>query len=135
MDRLYNFEHVDRVRMGTGFARITSVTPQRVEYTDEAGSAWFVDLDECARIGSCLEHAGLFPPSDDLDWAAVATVGSRGSESAATSSGCVGLRGALDEPAWFQFLDQRRTQFEFTDGRALYAELLTPMARMTFDAC
>lgn len=135
VDRFYDFKRVDRIRMGNRLARITSVTAQRVEYTDEAGRAWFIDLDECARIGSCLEHAGLFPPSDDLDWAAVATDESRCAESSAATSGCVGLRGALDEPAWFQFLDQRRTQFEFTDGRALYAELLNPMGRMTFDAC
>jgi hypothetical protein len=74
----------------------------------------------------------LFPPSDDVDWAAV---GDHNSEPSAAGTGCVGLRGALDKPAWFQFLNQRRTQFEFTDGSALYAELLAPMGRMTFDAC
>lgn len=135
MDRFYNFENVDRVRIGTGLARIMRVAPQRVDYIDEDGRECFVDLDECARIGACLERAGLFPPSDDLDWGAVAASGDHDSERSAAGTGCVGLRGALDKPAWFQFLDQRRTQFEFSNGNDLYAELLTPMGRLTFDAC
>ena len=34
-----------------------------------------------------------------------------------TAHGCVGLRGAVDDPPWFQFLDRQRTQFEFSDHR------------------
>jgi hypothetical protein len=37
------------VRIGVSNARITCVTPQRVEYVDEAGQECFVDLDECSR--------------------------------------------------------------------------------------
>jgi hypothetical protein len=37
------------VRIGVANARIQCVTPQRVEYLDEAGQECFVDLEECAR--------------------------------------------------------------------------------------
>ena len=37
------------VGIGVGNARIKCVTPQRVEYFDEAGQECFVDLKECAR--------------------------------------------------------------------------------------
>ena len=132
MDRFFNFKSVELVRVGVGNARITRITDQKVEYTDENGRELFVDLEECARIGGCLEIAGLFPPSDDLDWASMAdAISGQGLE---VSEGCVGLRGALDQPPWFQFLNRRRTQFEFKDYDSIDAELLMPMNRMTFDA-
>lgn len=130
--RVFNFKSVELVRLGVGPARITRVTAQKIEYTNESGRELFVDLEECARIGGCLETAGLFPPSSDMDWTSVAdAICGPGSE---TTRGCVGLRGAMDDPPWFQFLNRRRTQFEFKDYDAIYAELLTPMGRMTFDA-
>ena len=135
MDRFFNFKSVECVRIGTGPARITRVTDQKVEYIDESSRELFVDLQECERIAGRLEIAGLFPPSDDLDWASVADGISSSSEQTVPAGGCVGLRGALDDPPWFQFLNRRRTQFEFKDREALDAELLTPMGRMTFDAC
>ena len=137
MARFFNFTSVECVRIGTGAARITHVTNQKVTYIDERGRELFVDLNECQRIGSGLEIAGVFPPSDDVDWASVADGVYSSSDSAgqtAPAGGCVGLRGALDHPPWFQFLNRRRTQFEFKNRDALYAELLTPMGRTTFDA-
>jgi len=135
MDRFFNFKSVECVRIGTGPARITQVTDQKVEYIDEGGRELFVDLQECERIFGALEIAGLFPPSDDMDWASVADGISSSSEQTVPAGRCVGLRGALDDPPWFQFLNLRRTQFEFKDRDALDAELLIPMGRMTFDAC
>jgi hypothetical protein len=41
----------------------------------------------------------------------------------------VGLRGAIDEPPWFQFLDRRRTQFEFADYDHIKRALLDPLSR------
>jgi hypothetical protein len=38
------------VRIGVANARIKCVTPQRVEYRDEAGEECFVNLDKCVRI-------------------------------------------------------------------------------------
>jgi len=49
----------------------------------------------------------------------------------------VGLRGAIDEPPWFQFLNRRRTQFEFKDYEHIQSALLQPLARSdwrTWDA-
>lgn len=135
MGRFFNFTSVECVRIGTGPARITQVTDQRVEYIDESGRELVVDLQECGRIGHALEAAGLFPPSADMDWASVADGIPLPSEQTVPTAGCVGLRGALDTPPWFQFLNRRRTQFEFKDRDALDAQLLKPMARMTFDAC
>lgn len=135
MERLFNFKSVELVRIGSGLARITQVTDQKVEYLDEHGRELFVDLEECARIGGCLEVVGSFPPSDETDWASVADAVSSSSEREVPGGACVGLRGALDDPPWFQFLNRRRTQFEFKDQDALYGELLTRMGRMTFDAC
>jgi hypothetical protein len=43
---------------------------------------------------------------------------------AAWSARCVGLRGALDDPPWAEFLNERNTRFEFGSYEALYAELL-----------
>jgi hypothetical protein len=40
------------VRISVGNARIKCVTPQRVEYFDEAGQECFVDLEECASVVS-----------------------------------------------------------------------------------
>ena len=82
-----------------------------------------------------VEAAGLFPPSDDMNWASLVDSIPLPSEQTVPTGGYVGLRGALDDPPWFQFLNRRRTQFEFKDRDALDADLLRPMARMTFDAC
>lgn len=71
------------VRVGVANASIKGVTPQRLDYLDEAGQERFVDLEEC--IGSA----------------------------ASGSSRCVGRRGLLDDPPWIEFTNNRRTRFEF----------------------
>lgn len=136
MNRMFNFNSVERVRLGRGLARITQVTEQAVEYIDENGTERSIDLLECERMGGALETAGQFPPGADVDWASLAdAIRPEQSPQGLRRGGCVGLRGALDNPPWFQFLNRRRTQFEFEDRGALDEDLLRPMARMTFDAC
>ena len=137
VQRFFNFKLVELVRMGTGSARIVEITRQRLRYIDDRGADAFVDLEDCARIYLTLESAGLFPPNDETDWTALAVANLQFSNLDVSLSGCVGLRGALDSPPWFQFLDRRRTQFEFKDGEALRAQLRHPLAAVgwqTWDA-
>ena len=136
--RFFNFKSVELVRVGASPATITQVTRKKVEYINEAGRQLFVDLEECARIWICLERAGMFPPESETDWGGLADNTPGFSELEVSSGSCVGLRGALDKPPWFQFLNRRRTQFEFKDYETIYAELIGPLGRAewtTFDAC
>jgi len=138
--RFFNFKSVELVRIGTGAARITRVTRPRVEYVDEIGREQFVDLEECARIWICLERTGLFPPSDETDWARLADATPEFSklELSSSDSNTVGLRSALDSPPWFQFLNRRRTQFEFKNGHSFETDLHEPLGKagwQSFDAC
>jgi hypothetical protein len=127
MGSFYNFTSVERIRIGQKSARIMEVTPTTLRYLNEDGIAAAVDLDDCARIQASLEHAGLFPPRDDTDWTAIATA-DRAFSQRNVLNGCVGLRAAVDEPPWFQFLDRRRTQFEFKDYDSIKGDLLRPLA-------
>jgi hypothetical protein len=134
MCRFYNFTSVKLVRIGTGAAWISRVTRQAVDYVDAAGTSKSVDLMECAQTFFCLRSAGLFPPSDDLDWGKLASF----YDYDLTETCYIGLRGVLDRPPWFQFLNRRRTQFEFAEHLDIYEELLGPLSRAgwrTFDAC
>lgn len=103
------------VRIGASNARIKCVTPQRVEYVDEAGNECFVDLDECSRnsVQSRIEEEGDFivMTSEDRDAAAR----------------YVALRDLLHDPAWIEFRNQRRTRFEFgssNEARGLKLQLM-----------
>ena len=134
MPRFYNFTFVELVRIGTGAARVSRVTRRAVDYLDEKGTSHSVDLTECARTFFCLRSAGLFPPSDDLEWGKLASF----YDYDLTEICYIGLRGVLDKPPWFQFLDRSRTQFEFADHLDIYEELLGSLSRAgwrTFDAC
>jgi hypothetical protein len=136
--RFYNFKSVALVRIGTGSARILDVTRQRLRYIDDHGAEAFVDLEDCARIFLTLQNAGLFPPGDDMDWTGLAANSPNFTTLDVSFGLCVGLRGALDDPPWFQFLDRRRTQFEFKDYDALKSDLRVPLTRVnwqTWDAC
>ena len=100
------------VRIGVSNARITCVTPQRVEYVDEAGQECFVDLDECARnwVEEDEDHFVLWT-SEDRD--AVARY--------------VATRDLLHDPAWIEFKNKRRTRFEFgssNEARGLKLQLM-----------
>jgi hypothetical protein len=134
--RFYTFNRIELVRIGVGQSRITHISHERCDYLDEGGRTLYVDLEECARTWACLK-GGL--PDPDYDWSVHADSDPDFSTVDVSRHGCVGLRGAIDEPAWFQFLNRRRTQFEFKGGRdAIYAQLLTPLARAgwsSFDAC
>lgn len=88
----------------------------------------FVDLEESARTCSVLERTGAWPPPEDMDWTDYA-VGHPEFYNLDVKYGLVGMRGAGDEPPWFQFFDQRRTLFEFKDRATIYDELITPMVR------
>ena len=113
------------VRIGVANARIKCVTPQRVEYLDEAGQECFVDLEECVRnrVQSYNENKDEFVLLTSEDSAA------------AWNSRCVGQRGLLDDPPWVQFTNERRTRLEFGSYEEAYA-LLGPLGKAgwhTFD--
>src|SRR5215831_9405094 len=129
MGDYYNFKNVERVRMGDGPAKISEITRSKITYFDSRGVAQFVDLEESARICRVLERTGAWPPPEDLDWAAYAAAHLELSEAKSGGYGLVGMRGAADEPPWFQFFDRRRTLFEFKDRDTIYSELIAPMAR------
>jgi hypothetical protein len=136
VQRFYNFNNVDLVRIGRGPARIVAITDRELRYIDETGADRRIDLADCARICRVLESTGRFPPADDTDWAGLAET-TPDFSSLDPAHGCVGLRGAVDDPPWFQFLDRRRTQFEFTDYDAIRRGLVTPLGAagwQTWDA-
>lgn len=113
------------VRIGMARAGVTSVSQRRVEYLDEAGQERFIDLEQCARNWVRYYHEH----EQDFVWVDSA-------ESAATwNSRCVGQRGALDDPPWVEFMNERRTRFEFASCEAISA-LLGPLSKAgwhTFD--
>lgn len=136
--RFFTFSSVDLIRIGRARARIVSVMREKVEYIDEDGRKQFVDLEECARICMCLYRSGLFPPKNDTDWTSVADATPGFASLDVSGGGTVGLRGALDTPPWFQFLNRRRTQFDFKNRDRLEKQLLRPLAKFgwqSFDAC
>lgn len=114
--------------MGVGPAKISEITPTKIAYIDSRGVDQFVDLKESARTCSVLEGTGAWPPPEDLNWAAYAAAHPEFYKRD-VKYGLVGMRGAVDEPPWFQFFDRRRTLFEFEDRDTIYNELITPMAR------
>ena len=109
---------------------IKDITRQQVSYSDEAGRDMYVDLEECARIYHCLQETGQFPPGDDTDWARLADAFPNFAAIDVSRARCVGLRAVLDEPPWFQFLNRRRTQFEFTDYEHIQAQLRVPLGHV-----
>ena len=128
--RFYNFSSVELVRIGTGQTLIKDITREQVSYTDEAGRDMHVDLEECARIYHCLQETGQFPPGDDTDWTRLADTFPNFSAIDVSFARCVGLRAVLDEPPWFQFLNRRRTQFEFPDYEHIQTELRVPLGHV-----
>jgi hypothetical protein len=106
-------------------ARIKCVTPQRVEYFDEAGQECFVDLDECARNWRLRNE-----DEDDFDLLT-------SEDSAATSSSrYVGDRALSFDPPWIEFRNNRRTRLEFeSSNEALGLKLQLMSVRwLTLDA-
>jgi hypothetical protein len=137
VERFYNFNRVERVRFGEGIAKITRISEAAVDYLDEAGRAFSVDLSECTRTWTCLTLGGAFPPGDDDDWSKFADDHADLIKSDVWR-GVIGLRGVIDDPPWCQFLNRRRTQFEFRSREIIENDLLQPLARygwQTFDGC
>jgi hypothetical protein len=126
--RFFNFNSVELVHIGRVPADIVAIAGSRVAYTDDSGSNRVVDLDECARVYRCLCDLRAFPPGDDLDWGALIDTTPGFSALELPPQAVVGLRGAIDEPPWFQFLNRRRTQFEFKDYDHIQSALLAPLA-------
>lgn len=83
------------VRIGVTNAHIKCVTPQRVDYLDEAGQECFVDLKECAR--NRVQHVESWREDGarKADYRVVAK------------------SGFLDDSPWIEFMNNRRTRFEF----------------------
>ena len=127
--RFYNFTPVVLVHIDCAPAKIVSISGSTVDFIDDAGAHHRIDLADCARIQVCLRKRGEFPPGDTLDWGALADSVPEFSSLALPLQPVVGLRGAIDEPPWFQFLDRHRTQFEFRDYDHIQNALLVPLAR------
>jgi hypothetical protein len=126
--RFYNFKSVELVHIGRGPADIVAIAGGGVEYIDDNGRGLVVDLTECARIYRCLRDAYVFPPAEDLDWPALIDEVPGFATLELPLQAVVGLRGAVDQPPWFQFLNRRRTQFEFKDYDHIQSALLKPLA-------
>jgi len=114
------------IRIETGSSRIISITQQRIEYLGLAGEPCTIDLEECARnymrwhSDHSDEFVALSGPAEVDAW----------------NARCVGTRDLCDSPPWVQFMNERRTRFEFDSYEAIYRELLTPLSRygwQTFD--
>jgi hypothetical protein len=126
--RFFNFKSVELVHIGHAPADIIAIAGSRVEYTDDNGNGLVVDLEECARVYRCLRDLRAFPPDEALDWSTLIDEVPGFATLELPVQAVVGLRGAVDEPPWFQFLNRRRTQFEFRDYDHIQSALLEPLA-------
>ena len=137
--RFFEFKAVELVHIGIGSANIASIAEGTLFYSNDHGQKLAIDLVECARIHKCLQEIGAFPPGEDMDWGALVDAIPDFSTLELPSSAVVGLRGAIDDPPWFQFLDRNRTQFEFKDYEHIQSALLRPLASAgnwhTWDGC
>ena len=120
-------QSVEVIRISAGDTRIVSVSPRQIEYIALTGERCTIDLEESARNweNRYRNDSDEFVPITDSqaevdDW----------------NARCVGTRGALDDPPWVEFMNARRTRFEFDSYEAIYRELLGPISRYgwhTFD--
>lgn len=95
----------------------------------QLGQERFIDLEECARGWGQLH--------DDRRQEFLPLPGTTEQGVAAWNANCVGQRGALDNPPWAEFKNERNTRFEFGTYEGLYEQLLRPLKRVgwhTFDA-
>jgi hypothetical protein len=126
--RFYNFKGVRLVRIDVGPAAIHGIADSTVSFTDDHGDRSAISLVECARIYRLLREAHAFPPGDDDDWGILAKLASDFASLELPLQPVVGLRAVIDNPPWFQFLDQRRTQFEFRNYDHIHDALLKPLS-------
>jgi hypothetical protein len=127
--RYFDFKGVELVHMSIPPAGIVSIAGSRVEYADDLGRSMHVDLEECARIYGCLVQVGGFPPGETTNWGALVDTVPDFATLPLPLQRVVGMRGAIDEPPWFQFLNRHRTQFEFENYDHIQSALLEPLAR------
>lgn len=116
------------VRIGAIGGRIVNVTQKCIEYIDMAGQEQFVDLDECAKNWARRhdDHRQKFFPLPGATEQGITAWNAR----------CVGQRAATDNSPWVEFMNKRKTRFEFGTYEAIYGELLEPLMRAgwhTFD--
>ncbi len=106
-------------RIGVSGARIVCVTHQRIEYTDAAGRRHFVDLENCARcwVRWCHDHRREF----------LSLGGASQAEIDAENACTVGLRGGGYPIWWAEFMNERKTRFEFGTWEARCKELQGPL--------
>jgi hypothetical protein len=131
--RYFNFKAIELVHVAAPPAGIVSIEKSRIEYTDDRGQRLDVDLEKCARIYGCLTQ----PPDDSSNWGELVDSVAGFATLPLAFQRVVGLQGAIDDPPWFQFLNRRRTQFEFKDYEHIQSALLQPLARSgwrTWDA-
>lgn len=104
-------------RVGSSGSHIVAVTEKRIEYTDATGRGQFVDLQECAKNwqGWYNDHRQEFLP-----------LGSQ-VEIDAENARTVGLRGGSYPVWWAEFMNERKTRFEFGTWEALWRELQGPL--------
>ena len=121
--------HVQEViRVGDPPSRILQIDRASIEHIDMSGQKQSIDLEECARnwVRWCDDHI--------LDLILVS--GASKADADAWNARCVGERGALSDPPWVQFMNERNTRFEFSHYEAVYTELLGLLLKMgwhTFD--
>jgi hypothetical protein len=127
--RYFNFPGAEVVHIGIGLADVSSISKSIAAYTNDLGRHLTVDLEECARVYGCLRDVGAFPPSETTNWSELIESVHDFATMPLPVQPIVGLRGAVDDPPWFQFLNRRRTQFEFKDYDHIRNALLEPLAR------
>ena len=106
-------------RIGSSNARIVSVTHQHIQHTDAAGRRLFVDLPECATCWMrwCQDHRQEFFPLG----------GASQAEIDAENARTVGLRGGGSPLWWIEFMNERKTRFEFESWEARCRDLQGPL--------
>jgi len=106
-------------RIGSSGARIVRVTEKRVEYIDAAGRGQFVDVEECARnwVRWCHNHRQDFLPLGGASQAEIEEENAR----------TVGLRGGSYPLWWAEFMNQRKTRFEFGTSEDRWGKLQGPL--------
>jgi len=104
-------------RIAPSGARIVGVTYRHIEYADMAGHAHFIDLEECAKcwLQWFHDHKQQIVP-----------LGST-AEMEAEAACTVGLRGGGGPSFWIEFMNERKTRFEFENWEARCRLLQGPL--------
>jgi hypothetical protein len=106
------------IRVGSSRARIVRVTLERIEYLDMAGQDQVIDLKECARnwVQWSKGHDGDLVPVSGASQEEVDNWNAR----------CLGQRGGTYYQ-WVEFMNERKTRFEFETWEARLKELQGPL--------